>query len=101
MFRETAAGENRSSRDNRFGRHSGSTSNAGDARHRLNRRAFLGDAAAGIGVTALATLLNPELLRANPVTPDKISDRGVVSPLHYPQRIKRVIFLYMSGGPSQ
>ena len=26
--------------------------------------------------------------------------RGVVHPLHLPQRAKRVIFLYMSGGPS-
>ena len=27
--------------------------------------------------------------------------RGNVQPLHYPQRVKRVIFLCMSGGPSQ
>src|SRR5438552_2481339 len=62
---------------------------------RLARRAFLGQSAAGVGAMALASLLqaaekNVEVERWP----------GVVRPLHRPQKVKRVIHLYMSGGPS-
>lgn len=57
------------------------------------RRAFLGRAACGLGGAALASLLNPELLRA--------SSRGVLGELQLPQKAKRVIWLTMAGGPSQ
>jgi hypothetical protein len=66
-------------------------------RMRLNRRTFLGRASGGLGSLALASLLNPSLLRAEPSG----RWRGVVDPPHVPPRAKRVIFLYMSGGPSQ
>src|SRR5881409_2371205 len=62
----------------------------------MNRRAFLGRS--GLGLMALASLLNPGLVRSA-ITP-KARRTGVVNPLHYPQRAKRVIFLYMAGGPS-
>src|SRR6266480_579404 len=62
----------------------------------LNRRAFLGRS--GLGLMALASLLNPGLVRSA-ITP-KARWTGVVNPLHYPQRARRVIFLYMAGGPS-
>jgi hypothetical protein len=55
----------------------------------LTRRAFLGHGAA-LGTAALASLLCREL-RAEP---------GVIRPLHFPPKAKRVIWLYMSGGPS-
>jgi hypothetical protein len=57
------------------------------------RRAFLKDTACGLGSVALATLLDPSLLRAAP-------SRGVVEPRHVVPKVKRVIFLYMAGGPS-
>lgn len=63
----------------------------------LTRRHFFGKAAAGIGVAALGSLLNPELLRA-------AAGGGAGFPLaqpHFPARAKRVIYLFMAGGPSQ
>jgi hypothetical protein len=63
----------------------------------LTRRSFLGRAATGIGTVALASLLNPRLLAegsaVNPL-------HGVVNPLHLRPKIKRIIYLYMAGGPS-
>ena len=55
----------------------------------LKRRAFLGTAAAGMGGMALATLLRPAASAA--------AERGTGGS---PPRAKRVIFLFMAGGPS-
>src|SRR5688572_21071408 len=59
--------------------------------HRLfmTRRHFFGRLAAGIGTAALGSLLNPSLLASNPLQS------------HFPGRAKRVIYLFMAGGPSQ
>jgi hypothetical protein len=65
----------------------------------LYRRAFLGRGAAGLGLVALNTLLQPKLLRGA-TTGQADRWRGVVQPLHFPQKAKRVIFLYQAGGPS-
>src|SRR5882672_2826472 len=62
----------------------------------MNRRAFLGRS--GLGLMALASLLNPGLVRGAVSTPPRWT--GVVNPLHHLPRAKRIIFLYMSGGPS-
>ncbi|MEK7674276.1 MAG: DUF1501 domain-containing protein [Verrucomicrobiota bacterium] len=65
------------------------------------RRTFLGQTATGIGSLALASLLNPLLMAAgksNLKPEDKW--RGVVNPLHFPAKAKRVIYLTMAGGPS-
>lgn len=62
------------------------------------RRAFLGRAAHGVGKLALASLLTPSILSA--ATAQKEKAMGVVNPLHYPQKAKRVIWLTMAGGPS-
>jgi hypothetical protein len=67
----------------------------------LTRRAFLGRSGAGMGMLALASLLKPDFVHAE--SPDKTaSDRwsGVVRPLHRAPKAKRVIYLYMAGGPS-
>ncbi len=80
-----------------------------DPRHSprwLDRRAFLGRSAGGIGSLALASLLDPTLLRADDAakalgtthSPERWT--GVVAPLHFPPRVKRIIYLYMAGGPS-
>jgi len=63
------------------------------------RRAFLGKASAGIGAMALASLLNSGELYA--ATDSKsLAGRGVINPLHFPPKAKRVIWLYQSGGPT-
>jgi hypothetical protein len=67
----------------------------------LARRAFLGRA--GLGSFALASLWNAHAARSNEIVdPDSIKGpwRGVVRPFHHPPRVKRVIQLYMAGGPS-
>ena len=61
----------------------------------LTRRQLFGRAAGGIGVAALASLLNPDLQAAQA---DKVL--GAIEVLHYPARAKRIIYLVMSGGPS-
>lgn len=63
----------------------------------ITRRTFLGRSATGIGSLALASLLNPRLLRA--ADPSE-KWRGIIHPLHHPAKIKRVIYLYQAGGPS-
>jgi hypothetical protein len=68
----------------------------------LARRTFLHETATGIGAMALATLLNPKQ-RASADEPNRVEVpqwRGVVNPPHLAPRAKRVIYLYMAGGPS-
>jgi hypothetical protein len=73
-----------------------------DFRAHINRRAFLGRSTAGIGTLALASLLDPSLLKAGEASPSRPRDRwtGVVNPRHFAPRAKRIIYLYMAGGPS-
>src|SRR5262245_33720539 len=65
-------------------------------RLQLTRRAFLGNTGAAVGGTALLTLL--QRVGAAPVEVPRWP--GVARPLHFPPRAKRVIYLYMAGGPS-
>jgi hypothetical protein len=66
----------------------------------VTRRSFLGRAATGLGSVAFASILNRGLL-ADPASSDSGERwRGVVNPLHHPAKAKRVIWLYMAGGPS-
>jgi hypothetical protein len=65
---------------------------------RHTRRAFLGRTA-GIGTAALAALLNPGLLRAAAGDP-RAASLGLINPLHFAPKVKRVIHLYQAGGPS-
>ncbi len=64
---------------------------------RATRRSFLGSASAGIGALALGSLLRPDALRADVSVPRW---EGVINPPHYKPRAKRIIHLYMAGGPS-
>jgi hypothetical protein len=59
---------------------------AADPALALSRRAFLGRTAGGLGAAALASLLGPSLAQAAP---------------HFAPKAKRVIYLFMHGGPSQ
>jgi hypothetical protein len=70
-------------------------------RWQISRRTFLGQTGAGLGAVALATLLNPDLLRAAGGGTVAIPKwRGVVRPLHFAPKARRVIHLCMAGGPS-
>lgn len=62
------------------------------------RRHFFGRSATGIGTAALASLLSgPQAARsAQPAI-----DHGVMESTHFPGTAKRVIYLFMSGAPSQ
>jgi uncharacterized protein DUF1501 len=68
------------------------------------RRAFFGQAWRGLGSMALASLLDPRLLHGGEPAAGPAGSagrrRGVIDPLHHPARAKRVIWLYMAGGPS-
>src|SRR5438128_1465811 len=65
------------------------------------RRVFLGRAGRTLGSVALASLLNPGLIRAALASSDGGNAwRGVVHPPHHPPKVKRVIWLTMAGGPS-
>ena len=66
----------------------------------INRRTFLGRAAYGLGGLALATLLDPKLLRAAGAPAASTRWRGTVHPTHFPVKARRVIHLCMAGGPS-
>ncbi len=65
-----------------------------DIRFTLNRRAFLATSSIGFGAAALASML-PAPARA-----DSRGIGGLADLPHFAPRAKRVIFLYMSGGPS-
>jgi|TARA_B110000263_G_scaffold37238_1_gene28817 hypothetical protein len=72
-----------------------------------NRRQFFGSAATGIGGMALASLLNPTLFdstiqaqeRGVPVIQPGAA--GILQQQHFPAKAKRIIYLFMSGAPSQ
>jgi hypothetical protein len=65
----------------------------------LTRRAFLGRASSGLGTMALASLLQSGEVAAAPAA-DLSASLGVVKPLHFPPKAKRVIWLYQAGGPT-
>jgi hypothetical protein len=67
-----------------------------------NRRTFLCHAGATVGTAALAALLNPSLLGGASPQPLGINDpNGRTIGPHHPARARRIIQLYMAGGPSQ
>src|ERR1700716_1095315 len=68
----------------------------------LNRRAFLCRAGATLGTAALWNLLEPQhaLAAGGGQAPLSAGSHGFNTQLHHPARIKRVIQLYMAGGPS-
>jgi len=69
-----------------------------DPRLLENRRQFFGRMATGIGTAALASITNPHLFGA-PASSG--GEAGVLDTLHHAPKAKRVIYLFMSGAPSQ
>jgi uncharacterized protein (DUF1501 family) len=66
----------------------------------MSRRDFFGRFGLGLGGAALATLLARDSAGATP-SPADSPFRGVLPGPHHAPRAKRVIYLFMSGGPSQ
>jgi hypothetical protein len=62
----------------------------------LARRTFLASGGVSLGAMALSNLL----ARSLPAATSELKSRGAIRALHHPAQIKRVIWLYMSGGPS-
>ena len=60
----------------------------------LTRRHFFRRTTLGLGTAALASLLNPRLFADAPAT------HGILPGFHHAPTAKRLIFLFMSGGPS-
>ncbi|MGV3561042.1 DUF1501 domain-containing protein [Larkinella arboricola] len=61
----------------------------------LSRRNFLGRSSAGLGAMALASLLNPAKTLASS------EENRAPSKPHFSPKVKRVIYLFQSGAPSQ
>ncbi len=66
----------------------------------LTRRHFFGRAATGIGTAALASLLNSDAVAAEGKKRFK-TRKGILDKLHVTPTAKRIIYLFMSGAPSQ
>jgi hypothetical protein len=62
----------------------------------IARRTFLAGTGVSLGSMALSSLLAGSLRGSTSET----NARGAIRELHHPAKIKRVIWLYMSGGPS-
>ena len=71
----------------------------------LNRRAFLAKTSLGLGSLALGSLLFPEKLISDPSAQavKKVLDGGggSLGAPHFVPKVKRVVYLFQSGGPSQ
>ena len=68
----------------------------------LSRRQVLSQFGMGLGGLALANLVNPASLLAQTADLSTTPGGGVLGGrLHHPARAKRVIYLFMAGGPSQ
>ncbi|NJL76571.1 MAG: DUF1501 domain-containing protein [Saprospiraceae bacterium] len=77
-----------------------------DYQHLSSRRDFLAKSALGLGAVALATLMQPWQSLANQQASNAATAQALGSDTrlglpHFTPRIKRVIYLFQSGGPSQ
>ena len=66
----------------------------------MNRREFFGRFGLGLGGAALAGLFQGSAHAAAMGQPSN-PFQGILSSTHFPARAKRIIYLFMSGGPSQ
>ncbi|MEL6923306.1 MAG: DUF1501 domain-containing protein, partial [Bacteroidota bacterium] len=65
---------------------------------KYSRRDFLNRTTLGLGAVALGQLLNPLQSFAAPATE---ANGGILGGTHFAPKVKRVIYLFQSGGPSQ
>jgi hypothetical protein len=72
-------------------------SHCGNFRHvGFSRRELLRNTSCGFGAVALAGLME-KIAESKPAR----EDENITSPTHFPPKVKRIVFLYMDGGPSQ
>src|SRR5262245_32788230 len=64
-----------------------------------SRREFLANSGLGLGSLALAELLASGSTAAEPAHENPF--RGILEQPHHPPKAKRIIYLFMAGGPSQ
>jgi len=70
--------------------------------HLLNRRHFFKSTGLAVGRIALAGLMFPELARAAGASGKSVRSHPVLPGLpHFAPKAKRLIYLFMNGGPSQ
>jgi uncharacterized protein (DUF1501 family) len=67
----------------------------------LTRRQLFGRTSGGIGVAALASLLNPKLSAGEKAPESAVRFGGLADLPHFAPKAKRVIYLHQSGAPSQ
>jgi len=72
-----------------------------DLKFNCSRRHFLSSASLGIGAFGLASLLDPGLVSATGTATLPTADGPLLSSPHFVPRVRRVIYLFQSGGPSQ
>lgn len=72
-----------------------------DIKYHCTRRHFLSKTSLGLGTAALASLMNPLAAFADKRYVTDPGFKGVLDTLHFAPRVKRVIYLFQSGGPSQ
>jgi hypothetical protein len=65
----------------------------------LTRRHFFSRTATGLGAAALGSLLNPGLFSA--FATEASRGRGALGKPHFRPKARRVIYLFMAGGPAQ
>src|SRR2546422_8742121 len=64
------------------------------------RREFFGRFAFGLGGAALFNLLNRDAFAAATAKTEN-PFKGILSAPHFPAKARRIIYLFMAGGPSQ
>ena len=69
-----------------------------DHNYSTSRRRFLTHTSAGLGTAAVAGLLNPQIFADS--TAGDAGRFGSLDKPHFPPKAKRVIYLFMAGGPS-
>ena len=74
-----------------------------DSLHPQTRRHLFGQCGIGLGSLALSKLLGSNQCDADSEIPTAHNHRTPLEPrsTHFPAKAKRVIFLFMAGGPSQ
>ena len=69
------------------------------ARRMLSRRQMLKDSAGGLGALALSSLMGqPSMAAGNSASP---VNNLLAKPPHFAPKAKRVVFIFLGGGPSQ
>ena len=71
-----------------------------EIQYKINRRQFLTKGSLSLGALAFGNLLNTSAQTSNPYLSDK-STGGLADLPHFFPKAKRVVYLFMSGGPSQ